>query len=58
MLGLKLKLQIFPPYFLMHALEAVLRSVSHEIVRAQNKVSKGRPKTRPKPHSVITDPQV
>ena len=30
----------------------------NEIVRAQMKVSKGRPKTLPKSRSVVTDPQV
>ena len=30
----------------------------HEIVRAQKKVSKGRPKIPPKSCSVVTDPQV
>ena len=30
----------------------------HGIVGAENKVSKGRPNTHPKPCSVVTDPQV
>jgi hypothetical protein len=30
----------------------------HELVRAQKKVSKCRPKTPPKSHSVVMDPQV
>ena len=34
------------------------KSRDHEIVRAQKKVSKGRPKTLPKPRSVVMDPQV
>ena len=34
------------------------KSRDHEIVRAQKKVSKGRPKTPPKSSSVVTDPQV
>ena len=34
------------------------KSHDHEIVRAQKKVSKGRPKTPPKPCSVVMDPQV
>ena len=33
-------------------------SCGHEIVRAQNKVSKGCPKTPPKSCSVVMDPQV
>ena len=33
-------------------------SRDHEIVRAQKKVSKRRPKTSPKSCSVVTDPQV
>ena len=34
------------------------KSRDHEIVRAQKKVSKGRPNTPPKSCSVVTDPQV
>jgi hypothetical protein len=34
------------------------KSRDHEIVRAQKKVSKGRPKTPSKSCSVVTDPQV
>ena len=34
------------------------KSRDHEIVRAQRKVSKGRPKTSPKSGIVVTDPQV
>jgi hypothetical protein len=34
------------------------KSRDHEIVRAQKKVSKGRPKTPPKSYSVVRDPQV
>ena len=34
------------------------KSRDHEIVRAQKKVSKGRPKIPPKSCSVVTDPQV
>ena len=34
------------------------KSRDHDIVRAQNKVSKGCPNTPPKPFSVVTDPQV
>ena len=34
------------------------KSRDHDIVRAQNKVSKGCPNTPPKPCSVVTDPQV
>ena len=34
------------------------KSRDHEIVRAQKKVSKGRPKALPKPCSVVTNPQV
>ena len=34
------------------------KSRDREIVRAQKKVSKGRPKTPPKSCSVVTDPQV
>ena len=34
------------------------KSRDHEIVRAQMKVSKGRPNTLPKSCSVVTDPQV
>ena len=33
-------------------------SHDHEIVRAQKKVSKGRPKAPPKSCSVVMDPQV
>ena len=32
-------------------------SRDHEIVRAQKKVSQGRPKTPPKSRSAVTDPQ-
>ena len=34
------------------------KSRDHEIVRAQEKVSKGRPKTPPKSCSAVMDPQV
>jgi hypothetical protein len=34
------------------------KSCDHEIVRAQKRVSKGRPNTPPKSCSVVTDPQV
>jgi hypothetical protein len=34
------------------------KSRDHEIVRAQKKVSKGRPNTPPTSCSVVTDPQV
>ena len=34
------------------------KSRDHDIVRAQKKVSKGRPNTPPKSCSVVTDPQV
>ena len=34
------------------------RSRDQEIVRAQKKVSEGRPKSPPKSCSVVTDPQV
>jgi hypothetical protein len=34
------------------------KSRDHEIVRAQKKVSKGRPNTPPKSCSVVMDPQV
>ena len=34
------------------------KSCDHEILRAQKKVSKGRPTAPPKSCSVITDPQV
>ena len=34
------------------------KSRDHEIVRAQKKASKGRPKTPPKSWSVVMDPQV
>ena len=34
------------------------KSHDHEIVRAQKKVSKGRPNTPPKSCSVVMDPQV
>ena len=34
------------------------KSRDHEIVRAQKKVSEGRPKTPPKSCSVVTDTQV
>jgi hypothetical protein len=34
------------------------KSRDRDIVRAQKKVSKGRPKTRPKLCSVVTDSQV
>ena len=35
-----------------------VKSHDHEIVRAQKKVSKGRPNTPPKSPSVVMDPQV
>jgi hypothetical protein len=34
------------------------KSRDHEIVRAQTKVSKGRPNTPPKSCTVVVDPQV
>jgi hypothetical protein len=34
------------------------KSRDHEIVRAQKKVSKGRPKTPPKSCNVVAEPQV
>ena len=34
-----------------------VKSCDHDIVRAQKKVSKGRPKTRPKSRRVVTDPK-
>ena len=34
------------------------KSRDHDIVRAQKKVSKGRPNTPPKSCSVVMDPQV
>ena len=34
------------------------KSHDHEIVRAQKKVSKGRPNTPPQSCSAVTDPQV
>ena len=34
------------------------KSREHEIVRAQNKVSEGRPKAPPKSCSAVTDPRV
>ena len=34
------------------------RAVTHEIVTAQTKFSKGHPNTPPKSHSVVTDPQM
>ena len=34
------------------------KSHDHEIVRAQERVSKGRPNTLPKSCSVVRDPQV
>ena len=34
------------------------KSRDHEFVRAQKKVTKGRPKTPPKSCSVVTDPEV
>ena len=39
-------------------LHARANSHDHEIVRAQKKVSKGRPKTPLKSCSLVTDPQV
>ena len=34
------------------------KSYDHEIVRAQKKVSKGRPESSPKLYSVVTDPKL
>ena len=42
----------------LEALHTRAKSRDHFIVRAQKKVSKGRPKTSPKSCSVVTDPQV
>ena len=39
-------------------LQTRAKSHNHDIVRAQKKVVKGRPKTPPKSSCVVTDPQV
>jgi hypothetical protein len=44
--------------FILGPLHTRAKSRDHKIVRAQNKVSKGRPKTPPQSCSVVTDPQV
>jgi hypothetical protein len=43
---------------LLGSLHTRAKSRDHEVVRAQKKVSKGRPKTPPKSCSVVMDPQV
>ena len=45
-------------YLNLGPLHTRAKSHDHEIVRAQKKVSKGRPNTPPKSCSVVTDPQV
>ena len=48
--NLTLNLYLGPPH-------TRAESRDHEIMRAQNKVSKGRPNTPPNSCSVVTDPQ-
>ena len=48
----------FPGGGLLGPLHTRAKSRDHEIVRAQKKVSKGRPNTPPKSCSVVTDPPV
>jgi hypothetical protein len=47
-----------PPSLHLGPLRTRAKSRDHEIVRAQKKVSKGRPNTPPKSCSVVIDPQV
>jgi hypothetical protein len=42
----------------LRALHTQAKNRDHDIVRAQKKVSKRRPKTPPKSWSVVRDPQV
>ena len=42
----------------LRSLHTQAKSSDHEIVRAQKKVSKGRPKTAPKSANMVTDFQV
>ena len=44
--------------YILGPLHKQAKSHGHEIVRAQKKVSKGRPNTPPKSCSVVTDPHV
>ena len=48
---------IDPDFDLKFEFRKWVESRDHRIVRAQEKVSKGRPKTPPKSCSVDTDPQ-
>ena len=47
-----------PPLMQFGPLHTRAKSRDHEIVRAKNKVSKGRPKTPPKSCNVAMDPQM
>jgi hypothetical protein len=55
----KVGMDKLPGYLLPYLAEAYTRAKScdHAIVRAQKKVSKGRPNTPPNSCSVVTDPQ-
>jgi hypothetical protein len=46
-----------PTGYMLGPLHTRAKSRDHDIVRAQKKVSKGRPNTPPKSCSVVTDPQ-
>ena len=49
---------MLPDLNILRELHTRAKSHDHEIVTAQKKVSKGRPKTPPKSCSVVTDPQI